>query len=216
MAARGMLPATASSSWLRLLASSFVPERSGWFPAPGPICVCGSRHRNSNPRHSVRAATQERIQPLSDAAASHCRLRPSTASGSRDTGTWTCARYRQGPGRSAAPALGTLRSRAPASHGSRKQVAGPCWCRWFRHSETARPCEPSCCASHREPLLRPPLQGFSIDCTPRSVEHRNASAGICSPHDRGARRYAARLYWHGPNEQFSQGTRSVSLRNRST
>ena len=27
--------------------------------------------------------------------------------------------------------------------------------------------------------------------------------------------YGARRYWHGPNEQFSHGTRSVSLRNRS-
>ena len=59
-----------------------------------------------------------------------------------------------------------------------------------------------------------PRPSASEPCDSRCTRRLRSSTGIARRHllavRRGARRYGARRYWQGPNEQFSQGTRSVS------
>src|ERR1700728_3347897 len=82
----------------------------------------------------------------------------------------------------------------------------------YRNTQSSEPSSHSC-IERRSSAHR--FRAFRLTLYSASSSSTATRTGTSSPHDRGARRYGARRYWQGPKEQFSHGTRSVSLRSRS-
>ena len=139
-AAPGSLPAKVSSSFLGFLRQfPLCQSVVNGFEHQAPFVIAAGGFAISIPPPlSSRCHDENGVQPFAVQRFLAVDGAPSARRRLRYTGTCRCGPYRPRPARNAARGSDSLPPRGPASRCSETSAAGPCWCRWFRHSGRPR------------------------------------------------------------------------------